>query len=273
MAARETLRKVFEKLLRRRARNWTVAELSRPALVVAPHPDDETLGCGGAIAKKRQAGADVTIVFMTDGSASHREWMGEDELGPIRREEALAAARVLGVIDDHVVFLGFHDGRLRESQNEATDQLVELLRATRAEQVFAPYRKDVTDDHVITHSIVERVVRECGRGVTVYEYPVWFWRRWPWSNSRGSGFRGVLRNGKDFTLWTWALLFAFRDGMDVSGALETKRLALDKHRSQMTRLRSDKNWPTLQDVADGEFLACFFQDVEPFCVHSYTPNE
>jgi LmbE family N-acetylglucosaminyl deacetylase len=40
-------------------------------VVFSPHPDDETLGCGSTIIKKKRLGADVTIVFMTDGSKSH----------------------------------------------------------------------------------------------------------------------------------------------------------------------------------------------------------
>lgn len=260
-------------LLRRSARPWTVAELSAPALIVAPHPDDETLGCGGVIAKKRQAGADVTIVFMTNGAKSHLKWMGEEELGEMRREEAAAAARVLGVKDNHVVCLDYEDGGLRKYRNEASERLVELLRYTQAGQVFTPYRGDVTDDHVVTHSIVEQAVRDCSRAVTVYEYPVWFWSRWPWSVSRGSGLRGLLRDGKDFVLWIWALLFRFRDGLDISDALDTKRRALAEHRSQTTRLTDDKEWKTLEDVAEGEFLRCFFQDVEPFCarLHARRP--
>lgn len=270
MAVRRALRKIFEALLRRSARTWTAADLSRPALVVAPHPDDETLGCGGTIVKKRLAGAPVTIVFMTDGSKSHCRLMDEDELRAIRRKEALAAASVLGVDDCDVVFLNFSDGNLRESRNAAVERLVELIENTRVEQIFTPYRDDVTDDHVVTTAVVEHAVGKCGRNMTVYEYPIWLWRRWPWSTCRGGGLRGLLGNAKDLALWTWTLLFRFRSGMVVSDALETKRRALAEHRSQTTRLKPDPAWKTLSDVADGEFLECFFQDVEPFIAISYT---
>src|SRR5579885_2284019 len=44
-----------------------------PALIIAPHHDDETLGCGGVIALKRAAGVPVQVVILTDGSRSHLE--------------------------------------------------------------------------------------------------------------------------------------------------------------------------------------------------------
>jgi hypothetical protein len=47
--------------------------LRRSAVVFAPHPDDETLGCGGTIVRKIRAGARVRLVVMTDGGSSHRE--------------------------------------------------------------------------------------------------------------------------------------------------------------------------------------------------------
>src|ERR1700733_997679 len=49
-----------------------VAPQARKILVVAPHPDDESLGCGGLISLSAQAGSSVYIVFVTDGAASHR---------------------------------------------------------------------------------------------------------------------------------------------------------------------------------------------------------
>jgi len=86
------------------------SELRRSALVFSPHPDDESLGCGGTIIKKRQAGATVKLVHMTDGAASHRHLMPPRELATRRKAEALSAARTLDV--DQIYFLDFADGAL-----------------------------------------------------------------------------------------------------------------------------------------------------------------
>jgi hypothetical protein len=53
--------------------------LGKPAIIFAPHQDDETLGCGGTIIRKKQAGANLQIVFMTDGCRSHAHLMTEIE--------------------------------------------------------------------------------------------------------------------------------------------------------------------------------------------------
>ena len=68
--------RVRDQRWRRAARNWVVAdddELSRSTLVVAPHPDDDVLGCGGTIARKRSLGVDVAVVVLTDGAFANRD--------------------------------------------------------------------------------------------------------------------------------------------------------------------------------------------------------
>src|SRR4051812_6496913 len=83
-----------------------------PTLVVAPHPDDEALGCGGVIALLRQAGISVHVIVASDGAASHpgSKTHPPPVLGELRRAEAEAGCRLLGVPTDDVTFLGFPDG-------------------------------------------------------------------------------------------------------------------------------------------------------------------
>jgi len=95
-----------------------------PVLVLAPHPDDEALCCGGYIQQARQAGREVYIVWMTSGDGfemdeillSHRVKVGPEELrqlGLRRMDEARTAASVLGITEDHLFFLGYPDRGLR----------------------------------------------------------------------------------------------------------------------------------------------------------------
>jgi len=97
---------------------------SGPLLVLAPHPDDEVLCCGGYIQQARQEGREVYIVWMTSGDGfemdeillSHRVKVGPEELrqlGLRRMGEARAAAAELGVPEDHLFFLGYPDRGLR----------------------------------------------------------------------------------------------------------------------------------------------------------------
>ncbi len=93
------------------ARRWMTevspGMLGRSAVVFSPHADDETLGCGGTLIKKRAAGATVKIAFMTDGRTSHGHLMPADRLIALRAQEAVAAAQVLGLAESDVCFLGF----------------------------------------------------------------------------------------------------------------------------------------------------------------------
>lgn len=87
------------------------ASLGDRVLVVAPHPDDESIGCGGLIAVLRRLGVTVHVVFVTDGAGSHpssRDYPSA-RLAALRRQEALAALDVLAVDGEAVTFLGLQD--------------------------------------------------------------------------------------------------------------------------------------------------------------------
>lgn len=93
--------------------------------VLAPHPDDETLGAGGLVARARRAGLAVRLAFLTNGDGSRTMHLSENvrkggrylksndafiRLARVRQQEALAAAEKLGVQTEDVVFLGYPDG-------------------------------------------------------------------------------------------------------------------------------------------------------------------
>ena len=102
--------------------------------------------------------------------------------------------------------------------------------------------------------------------VTIYEYPIWFWYHWPWVSFRQHtppGTRFVCKNSL-ITGLGLRLERDFRHAVAVGSTLARKQMALDCHTSQMSRPDSDPRWLTLHDVADGEFLACFFQTFEIF---------
>ena len=243
-------------------------ELGARTTVFSPHFDDETLGCGGTIIKKKRAGADVRVVFMTDGSASHRHLMSGAELARIRSAEALAACGVLGVPQEHVTLLNFEDGSLRKAFEPARARVIELLREAEPIEIFVPYRKEQPSDHLATTDIVLSAVREWRRGksgkVTIFEYPVWFWYHWPWvslDTGKGSAYAGWAGGTLSGSR---ALIRELRSRSFVGDVLDIKHAALSEHRSQMVRLLPDPQWFTLSDVGDGDFLACFFRDHELF---------
>ena len=98
---------LYQRILRHRSKRCAPEELQKSAVVIAPHFDDETLGCGGTVLQKRRAGAEIAIVFMTDGSTSHAQQISPDELRRLRAAEGLAAAKALGLGQQDVYHLAF----------------------------------------------------------------------------------------------------------------------------------------------------------------------
>lgn len=265
------LQRAYLHALMRHSKDLNQPDLGRSALVFAPHQDDETLACGGTIMRKRAAGAEIKLVFMTDGRSSHAQLMPAAELVTLRKTEALAAAQVLGLTPDDVFFLDFADGWLATQRRTAIAQVAALLRTHQPAEVFIPYFDEPPADHYVTNQVVLAALVENQQNVTVYEYPVWFWHHWPWVSLRQptrQETKAVAQN----TLTTrlgGRLLQDFRHHVYVSELLARKEQALAQHASQMERLRSDSHWPTLHDVADGDFLRCFFTDYEHFYVYEF----
>ena len=235
-------------------------------MVFAPHQDDESLGCGGTIILKREAGVPVKLVFMTDGSTSHSRFVGKSDLHRIRNEEALQAAGKLGLDRADVEFLDFPDSQLGESEADAVARVLKILHRCGPDEVFIPYRLDGTPDHEATNRILVSAVSQYDRPIRVCEYPIWLWNSWPWVPLQLPLNRGAITEVRR-TIKTGCgldILRKFRSGAFVGDKLHAKFEALAQHRSQMTQLIEGVGWPTLADVSEGEFLRCFKQDFEVF---------
>jgi LmbE family N-acetylglucosaminyl deacetylase len=233
------------------------------ALVFAPHPDDEVLGCGGVIALKAQAGARVQVVVMTDGRASHKTLIDADELVKIRRAEAQAAGRELGLAVRYV-FLDFEDHRLAEHDACACDRAAEIIEQFKPDEIYVPSRRDGISDHTETNRIVRHAVERVGKPVTVLEYPVWLWNGWPWTSDGARRPTGIMRGALQVARDVAEIVLACRTRVDVGTVLHRKRAALAAYRSQLQRPNGDPRWPVLADVAGGEFLRRFETGVEIF---------
>jgi LmbE family N-acetylglucosaminyl deacetylase len=128
-------------------------------LALGAHPDDTEIGCGGTLALHADAGDRVTIACVTDGEAGG---MGVPpvKLARIRREEAAAAAVMLGV--EEVRFLGFPDGRLAWAGYDLVAVLGRLVRELRPEIVYIPHAGDAHPDHAALTAAAIDAVRRAG---------------------------------------------------------------------------------------------------------------
>lgn len=134
-------------------------------LVIAPHPDDETIGAGGAIALHVDAHDEVSVVVVTDGGASRAGGLTRAEMVPRREKEVRCATRVLGVEDLECLRLA--EGNWTPDQ--ARGQLASRL-AT-CDVIYAPTCVDFHPEHVAVARLVAGMLQP-GQTVRAYQIGV-----------------------------------------------------------------------------------------------------
>ena len=192
-------------------------------LVLAPHPDDETLGCGGLVTIACRAGVPVHVAYLTDGAASHpgsRAWPPA-RLTRRRREEARRALHALGV-HTAPVFLGLPDGGSwsvpPDAMASAAARLTTLCRRARPGLLVTTWRREPHGDHRTAYALARQAADECD--ARLGEFLVWTGRL---------GTPGdAPRTGE-----------ACPVTLDVRAALASRRRALAAHESQLGRLVAD----------------------------------
>jgi LmbE family N-acetylglucosaminyl deacetylase len=260
-------RRLYRARLHRGAQDYPAADLGRSAVVFAPHPDDETLGCGGTVLRKKAAGAKVHIVLMTDGSSAFPGLIIPEELTKLRYAELIEAAGALGIGKEDVFFLGFKDGQLNQHEPAATEKVAEMLGREPPAEIYVPYYSDGPPDHEATTRAVLAAAARAVPQATIFEYPVWYWYHWPIVPAQG-GVRGKLGQVRGGVGISRRGFRDFRCRVAVADLLERKRAALNQHHTQMEKLVNDPKWHTLPSVADGAWLECFFQPYEVFYRHA-----
>jgi N-acetylglucosamine malate deacetylase 1 len=188
------------------------------ALVVAPHPDDDIIGCGGSIIRHIRKGHRVTAVYMTSGEAGSLE-LPKEELRRIREAEAGEAASLMGF--DDLIFLRNADGHLSINPENVTS-LTRLIRAKRPEIIYFPHAGEGCRDHRITHEICAEALKRA-RGPWFQECP-----GEPWS------VESVLC----YEVWTPIAEVSYAE--DISDCIDLKLKALRCHRSQLASIPYDE---------------------------------
>ncbi|WP_158285862.1 MULTISPECIES: PIG-L deacetylase family protein [unclassified Caulobacter] len=150
-------------------------------LVIAPHPDDETLGCGGLLSRAADHGLRPRVAFLTNGEGSHPRspsWSPE-RLAEQRRAEAIQALDVLGVPRSDILFLDWPDGCPRPRGLAAYQQTLETLEdwcgAFTPWSVWTPWRGEAHGDHLAAAMLGADLAGMLARDVALMEYLVWGW--------------------------------------------------------------------------------------------------
>ncbi|HEV2676092.1 MAG TPA: PIG-L deacetylase family protein [Aliidongia sp.] len=182
-------------------------------LVVAPHPDDESIGCGGLIATLRRREVDVHVVIMTDGTGSHPNSPSHPpgRLAAVRAGEVLDALAILGVAGGAVSFWQLGDRFVPDEGADgfegAAVRARALLRVMQPSLLVIPGRADSHGDHRAVWAIWSRAAAELPAPPRQLEYIVW-----PRPDAAGEG-RPVT--------------------LDIGAVLALKRRAIAAHRSQL----------------------------------------
>jgi len=117
----------------------------RRVLVLAPHPDDEVFGCGGALADLADRGAAIDVLLVTDGAAAGEDEAARRRIAALRSEESRAALRILGGGNVHEG--GLPDRGLGGKRGELEDLVARWLVRTSPDLVFAPSPVETHPDH------------------------------------------------------------------------------------------------------------------------------
>lgn len=148
--------------------------LSDNTVIIAPHPDDEVIGCAGLIQALVERGTPPHVIILTGGEGSHRGCC-DTSAGDIiaaRHQLTLDAAATLGLPESHIHCLNYPDGGVA-LEHPATESLRELLVQLSPKALFVPHRGEGWSDHLQAAEITKRLM--AGKDAAIYEYCVWMW--------------------------------------------------------------------------------------------------
>ncbi len=166
-------------------------------LVVAPHPDDESLAAGGLIVRARRAGADVRVIYLTDGesnglpqryierrliirNADRERWAAR------RQSEAISALNVLGIRPDSAIFTHLPDGGLHALDGDVRRSAISTIATEIArfapDLILSPCHNDLHGDHRAASRLLQSAVSFLGESAPQFEELAYLVHGRPWGN-------------------------------------------------------------------------------------------
>lgn len=215
----------------------------RLLVVVAAHPDDESLGAGGLMAMAHAAGIPVTVIVATLGEHSHPDspTLSPTELAALRRVEVVRAIDELAP-GSAVHLLGLRDGCLRENVEPLRRAVAAAIDEGEGVLIASPWRGDGHPDHTAAGDAAAAAAETSG--ATHLEYPIWGWHQ----------------SAPDSKEWPWARVRTLPLGQKE---VARKITALELHRSQTEPL---SDLPGDEAIVSPMFSEHFHRDFETFFV-------
>jgi len=198
-------------LVKGKAKNIKAIDVKQKRiLVLSPHQDDEILGCGCLIKKALEEKGIVKCIFMTDGSQSLSQELTPEAMAELRRFEAEALARNMGMAEP--VFLDCPDGSLEHDDMEAARKVAHVIEDYKPDMIFVPYFLDGHKDHTAVSGIFLTSVK-------------------------------LLKNHKDFETYCYEVnspisVYGVTHYVDCTGYFKAKKDALEFYSSQTMSFES-----------------------------------
>jgi LmbE family N-acetylglucosaminyl deacetylase len=227
------------RLIRTCGRDVTDASTRRSCLVLAPHPDDETLGCAVTMMRRVEAGSAVHVIIASDGGKGPPRRDAADN-AQIRRSELERACAILGLDPAAVTHLGLPDTELAARSEELTGAIAEAIEELRPDDVLTTSVHDTHGDHAALGRASLRAASSTGARLLVY--PVWQWLR------PGALLRTWRASGRPETVLT-------------EGFLDRKVTAIRQFSSQLAPPMERAAMPSDAGLT-GSFVAQFCQPRE-----------
>ncbi len=213
-------------------------------LVIAPHPDDEAIGCGGSILLHAARGDRVTAVFLTSGELGLKH-LPCAEAQRVREREAEAAAQILGLAA--LSFLRLPDWYVGDCLGEAAAALAPVLVREAPVRVYLPHAGEWHPDHRSSLPVLKAALRTSGVPVPAL-----------------------------LTYEVWTPLAEYDDGEDISSVMRLKLAAVRCHHSQVRQLRYDRAVRGLNQFRGAAAWGCryaeVFQHADPGLPSQQTPT-
>jgi len=177
-------------------------------MIIAPHPDDEAIGCGGTICLHAERGDRIVVAFLTSGELGLKH-LPREHAWKIREQEAEMAATVLGVAA--LSFLRLPDWHVGDGVEEAAASVAPFLAREAPNTIYLPHPQEWHPDHRACLPLVRRALESNDAPIpTLLTYEV------------------------------WTPLTQYDDGEDITRVMRRKLKAVRCYRSQIERFRYDR---------------------------------
>jgi LmbE family N-acetylglucosaminyl deacetylase len=198
-------------------------------LVVAPHPDDESIGCGGTIRLHFERGDRLAVVFLTSGELGLKH-LPREEAWRVREREAARASKILGI--QALTFLHRPDWYLNECVEETGTALAPILERQCPEMIYLPHPGESHPDHKACLPVVLAGLA-----------------------------RASIPAPRLLTYEVWTPMPQYDHGEDITPVLGYKVRAIRAHRSQVSQLSYDRGVRGLNQYRGAMAWGCPYAEV------------